>query len=113
MPFSSPSHPQIRRSLCFLGWLVEYLVTVRRVELSTAGYIPTAYYGGTALGRLLLAEPTHRFGEKRMLLIYTGICLALQIVFWRVNNLIANAVVISLMGFLLGPYFAAVCHPAS
>lgn len=68
----------------------------------------TGFYGGLALGRLVLAEPTYRLGERRMLLLYSVLCLALQLVFWRVKNVIADAVAVSCMGFLLGPYFATV-----
>lgn len=34
------------------------------------------------LGRLLLAEPTYRLGERRMVFIYCVISVALQLVFW-------------------------------
>lgn len=88
------------------GWVVEYLHVVRNGSLSRIGYISSAFYGGTALGRFVLAEPTFRFGEKRMLLIYALLTLALEVVFWRVPNLIVDSVMISLMGFLLGPCFA-------
>ncbi|KAF2491339.1 MFS transporter [Lophium mytilinum] len=88
------------------GWLVEYLVTVRKNKLSEVGYVPSGMYGGLAVGRLVLAEPTFRLGERRMLLIYSALCLILQIVFWKVNNLISSAVTVSLMGFFLGPFFA-------
>lgn len=89
------------------GWLVEYLVKVRKGQLSNVGYVATGFYGGLALGRLILVEPTHRFGERPMLLVYSFLCLVLQVVFWQVRSVIADAVVVSLMGFLLGPYFAA------
>lgn len=89
------------------GWLVPYLVTVRKDTLSQVDYIPTGFYGGIALGRLVLAEPTHRLGERRMIFAYTLVCLALQIVFWRVDNIIASGVIVSIMGFFLGPFFAS------
>lgn len=60
------------------------------------------------LGRLLLAEPAHRLGEKPVILVCSLCCLALQIVFWRVNNVIADSVVVSVFGFLSGPFFASV-----
>lgn len=87
------------------GWVVEFLVVVRDGRLSQVGYISSAYMGGTALGRFLLAEPTFRLGEKRMLLLYSVIALALQIVFWRVPNIVVNAVSVSFLGFVLGPFF--------
>jgi fucose permease len=64
------------------GWVVEYLVEVRKGELSKMGYVPAGFNGGCLLGRLLLAEPTYRLGERKMVTIYCVIALALQIVFW-------------------------------
>jgi hypothetical protein len=34
------------------------------------------------LGRLLLAEPTYRLGERRMVMVYCCLSIALQLVFW-------------------------------
>ncbi|KAI5358561.1 Putative major facilitator superfamily, MFS transporter superfamily [Septoria linicola] len=96
----------IGAALTMGGWIVEFLVVVRGGDLSRVSYIGAAFMGGTALGRSLLAEPTFRLGEKRMTLLYTIICLALQIVFWRVQNIVANAVIVCIMGFSLGPFFA-------
>jgi fucose permease len=64
------------------GWMVEYLVNVRNGDIKDMGYVPAGYYGGGFLGRLLLAEPTHRLGERRMIFIYAVVCLGLQLVFW-------------------------------
>jgi fucose permease len=90
------------------GWVVQYLVEVRHGELSKMGYVPSGYYGGLTIGRLLLAEPTHRFGEMRTLLVYSAFCFVMQLIFWLVPNIISSAVVFSVMGFFLGPFFAAV-----
>lgn len=95
------------------GWIVEYLVQVRKGELSKVGYVPAGSYGGLFLGRLLLVEPTHRFGERRMLLMYAVTCLVLQLVFWLVPNLVSSIVMFSIMGFFLGPFFAAGVSVAS
>lgn len=95
------------------GWVVQYLVTVRSGSLQKVGFVPAGSYGGIFLGRLLLAEPTHRFGERRMLLLYTVICMALQLVFWLVPNLMSSIVMFSIMGFFLGPFFAAGVSVAS
>ncbi|EEQ29890.1 hypothetical protein McanMca71_007646 [Microsporum canis] len=95
------------------GWLVEYLVQERQGELSRVGYVPTGYFGGIMLGRLLLAEPAHRLGEKPVILVCSLCCLALQVVFWRVNNIVADSVVVSVFGFLSGPFFASGMSVAS
>ena len=72
------------------------------------GYVPTGYYGGLLAGRLLLAEPTYRFGERRMLLVYSAICVCLQLIFWLQPSIVGSAVALSLMGFFFGPFFATV-----
>lgn len=83
-------------------------MNVRHGNLANIGYVPSGSYGGTFLGRLLLAEPTHRYGERRMLLLYICICFILQMIFWLVPNLISSIVMFSIMGFFLGPCFATV-----
>jgi fucose permease len=90
------------------GWVVEYLVSARNGRLPDVGYVSAGLWGGTFLGRLLLAEPTHRFGERRMTISYCCLGLAAQLVFWLVPNLISSAVAICLFGFFFGPLFATV-----
>lgn len=62
--------------------MVEYLVDYRNGKINKFGYVLTGFYGGSFLGRLLLAEPTYRLGERRMVFIYALVCIALQLVFW-------------------------------
>ncbi|KAL4949893.1 major facilitator superfamily domain-containing protein [Aspergillus filifer] len=76
------------------GWIVEYLVEVRNGDLDQMGYVPAGFYGGGFLGRLILAEPTHRLGERRMIFLYVVLCLALELVFWLVPDIITEAVAI-------------------
>lgn len=64
------------------GWIVEYLVVVRDGDLAKMGYVPAGFSGGSFLGRLLLPEITHRFGERRMVFLYCALCLGLQLTFW-------------------------------
>ena len=92
------------------GWVVEYLVRVRHGNLAKMGYVPTGYWGGVLLGRLVLVEPSHRFGERRMIAAYGLLCIAFQLIFWIVPNIIADTVVFSVMGFFYGPFFPTV-HP--
>ncbi|CAG8088595.1 unnamed protein product [Penicillium olsonii] len=88
------------------GWMVEYLVKVRNGDVKEMGYVPAGFFGGGFLGRLILAEPTHRLGERRMIFIYVVLCVGLQLVFWLVPNIITEAVAVSLLGFFSGPFFA-------
>ncbi|KAI1191965.1 major facilitator superfamily domain-containing protein [Nemania serpens] len=95
------------------GWVVEYLTTVRGGKLANVGYIPTGFYGGQLAGRLLLPEPTFRFGEQRMILIYNAICAALQLVFWLQPSIVGSAIALSFIGFFSGPFFATGMSVAS
>ncbi|KAI1391204.1 MFS general substrate transporter [Hypoxylon trugodes] len=95
------------------GWVVEFLTTVRGGSLASAGYVPTGFYGGMLAGRLLLAEPTFRLGERRMILVYSALCAALQLVFWLQPSLVGSAVALSFIGFFSGPFFATGMSVAS
>jgi fucose permease len=88
------------------GWVVEYLVSARNGKLPEVGYVSAGLWGGVFAGRVLLAEPTHRFGERMMTMAYCVAILALQLIFWLVPNLISSAVAICLLGFFYGPMFA-------
>ncbi|OJJ98600.1 hypothetical protein ASPACDRAFT_44233 [Aspergillus aculeatus ATCC 16872] len=78
------------------GWMVEYSVNVRHGNLDAMGYVPTGFYGGAFLGRLLLAEPTSDWENGE----------------W-VPNIIVEAVAICVLGFFSGPFFAAGISVAS
>ncbi|KAJ5690908.1 hypothetical protein N7462_005300 [Penicillium macrosclerotiorum] len=88
------------------SWTVEYLIQVRGGDPDNMGYVAAGLSGGGLLGRLILAEPTYRFGERRMILLYVLLCLALELVFWLVPHIITAAVAISLFGFFSGPFLA-------
>ncbi|VZI06397.1 unnamed protein product [Fusarium fujikuroi] len=88
------------------GWVVEYLVEVRNGDINQMGFVPAGFSGGSLLGRLFLAEPTHRFGVRPMIFAFTIFSIGLQVLFWLVPNIIAASIAISLLGFFMGPYFA-------
>ncbi|KAM0323840.1 hypothetical protein ACHAQA_008418 [Verticillium albo-atrum] len=92
--------------LTAVGWIVEFLVEVRDGNLAHIGYVPAGFSGGALLGRILLAEPTFRFGERRMVFVYCVLVLSFQLVFWLVPNIIAASVAVSFVGFFSGPLFA-------
>lgn len=87
------------------GWVVEFLIRVRNGAPSKVGYVASGFWGGLTVGRLVLAEPTHRFGDRRMVFLYLVLAIGAQLIFWFVPNLITSAVMISILGFLLGPFF--------
>ncbi|CAI6013943.1 unnamed protein product [Clonostachys chloroleuca] len=93
-------------SLTASGWLVEYLIDVRKGDISQMGFVAAGYNGGTLLGRLLLAEPIHRFGPRYMVFAFGILCIGFQLIFWLVPNIIAASIAVSIVGFFAGPLFA-------
>lgn len=84
--------------------MVEFLVSIRGGDLSNMGFVPTGYNLGVLLGRVLLAEPIHRFGEHRMILLSFVLVIAFHLIFWLVPNIIGSATALSLMGFFSGSF---------
>jgi fucose permease len=68
-------------------------------------YVATGFWLGVTAGRLVLGFPAARYGEKRMVLIYTFIALCIQFIFWCVPNIPVSAVSVALIGFFIGPIF--------
>jgi fucose permease len=64
------------------GWVVEYLIVVRDGDINQMGFVSAGFNGGSLLGRMLLAEPIHRFGVRKMIFSFTIISIGLQLLFW-------------------------------
>jgi fucose permease len=99
----------------YLGWIVVFLSEVRDLPLSKAGYVPTGFYTALFLGRLVLTGPTHNWlgGEHYTLTLFATITLALHLIAWQVNSAVVTSVAFSVMGFSVGPMFAAAIQVAS
>ncbi|KAM6510631.1 hypothetical protein FSOLCH5_011076 [Fusarium solani] len=87
------------------GWVIEFLIEVRHSPPNIAGYVASGFWGGLMIGRILLADITHKLGDRRMVFIYILIGLGLQLVFWFVPDVTVDAVAISLLGFVIAPFF--------
>lgn len=77
---------------------MEFLISVRKGEPSKVGYVASGFWGGLTLGRVVLADITNKLGERRMIFVYLVIALVMQLLFWFLPNIIANAVVVSVLG---------------
>lgn len=89
--------------LTILGWMVQFIVSVRNGDPKQVGYIASGFWAGFTLGRVALADITHYFGERRMVFVYLTLAVALQLLFWLVPNIIVIAVAVFLLGGLSGP----------
>ncbi|GAQ43458.1 putative MFS transporter [Aspergillus tubingensis] len=87
------------------GWLVQFLVSVRNGDPTKVGYIASGFWTGFTLGRVVLADITHRLGERRMVFAYTALAVAMQLLFWLVPDITINAVTVCFLGFFIGPFY--------
>ena len=78
--------------------MVEFLISVRHGTPSKVGYVASGFWSGLTLGRVLLADITHKLGERRMVFAYTAMAMAFQLMYWFIPSVIVNAVLVSLIG---------------
>ncbi|KAF9265534.1 MFS general substrate transporter [Marasmius fiardii PR-910] len=86
------------------GWIVTFVIRERHGG-PDAGYISSGFFGGLALGRVLLLWFNKLVGERNAMFIYAALAIGLELVVWLVPSLISGAVAVSFVGFLLGPMY--------
>ena len=77
---------------------MQFLVSVRNGDPTKVGYIASGFWTGFTLGRVALADITHRLGERRMVFVYTALAVAMQLLFWLVPDITINAVTVCFLG---------------
>ncbi|KAK6218632.1 major facilitator superfamily transporter [Colletotrichum tabaci] len=87
------------------GWIVTFMLRVRKASAYASGVSATGFWAGQALGRACLGFVTERFGERLCISIYLVICIALQLLFWLVPQFVVSAIAVAFLGFFLGPLF--------
>ncbi|KAF9077556.1 major facilitator superfamily domain-containing protein [Rhodocollybia butyracea] len=86
------------------GWIVTYILTVRGGG-ANSGYISAGFFGGLMLGRVVLLWVNQKIGERRVLYLYAGLAIGLEVIIWLVPSLIGDGVSIGIVGMLLGPMY--------
>ncbi|KAL5366459.1 major facilitator superfamily domain-containing protein [Aspergillus floccosus] len=89
------------------GWVVDFMVQARHGKPYESGLIPTGFWAGVTMGRLVLGFVNDWLGERVAISIYLAISIALELVFWLVPKFVVSAVAVSLLGFFTGPLFPA------
>ncbi|GJC96255.1 MFS transporter [Colletotrichum higginsianum] len=87
------------------GWIVEFLLHVRKGEAFASGMGATGYWLGITLGRILLPFVTNLIGLKIAVTVYLTAAMAAELVFWLVPNFYASIIAVGLQGFFIGPMF--------
>ncbi|KAF5682880.1 tetracycline resistance protein [Fusarium circinatum] len=78
------------------GWIVQFMIRVRKAENYPAGMTSMGFWLGLAVGRAILGFVTPLLGVK------------VALIFWLVPSFYVSAVTVALQGFFLGPLFPAV-----
>ncbi|KAF9077560.1 major facilitator superfamily domain-containing protein [Rhodocollybia butyracea] len=86
------------------GWVVTYILTVRGGG-ANSGYISAGFFGGLMLGRVVLLWVNQKIGERRVLYLYAGLAIGLEVIIWLVPSLIGDGVAVGIVGMLLGPMY--------
>jgi fucose permease len=81
------------------------MTKIRHATAFASGASATGFWGGMTVGRLFLSFLTARLGEFRSVLLYLGIAVVLELIFWLVPSLVTSAVTVALLGVVMGPMF--------
>ncbi|KAF8608291.1 MFS general substrate transporter [Ceratobasidium sp. AG-I] len=90
------------------GWIVAFLLKERNANPKTVGYVASGFWGGLALGRILIGQASPYIGIKRqkhLVHIYLVIALTMTILVWKIPSFLGNAFCTALVGFVLGPIY--------
>ena len=104
------------------GWVVEFMRQARHGTAYESGLVPTGFWAGVTVGRLvlglvndLLGKRTNtavtrvhadmNLGERVAVAVYLVFSIALELVFWLVPEFVVSAVAVSLLGVFTGPLF--------
>lgn len=89
------------------GWIVTFMNRIRLASAYNSGIAATGFWAGMTVGRAGLGFITDKFGERLCVLIYLGLSIGLELLFWLVPNFIVGAVAVAFLGMFLGPLFPA------
>ncbi|THV54702.1 hypothetical protein BGAL_0021g00040 [Botrytis galanthina] len=87
------------------GWIVTFMTQVRSGTTFSSSLTSTGFWAGMTVGRMGLAFLTAWLGEFTSVLVYLGICIALELLFWFIPSFYVSAVAIAFLGMFLGPLF--------
>ncbi len=73
------------------GWVITYLITYRKGDPSSVGYVTAGFWAGITIGRLFLTKPLSRLGEKRSNYMLMVGAMIFESIVWAVPNVIGDA----------------------
>ncbi|KAK9704092.1 hypothetical protein K7432_010384 [Basidiobolus ranarum] len=95
------------------GWGYTFLLEGRHGDKILMGRVMAGYWGALAGGRIVLGYLSGRYGEKLMITLFTMGAIGSLVLMMITTDIILNATVVVLVGFLLGPMFPTTIALAS
>lgn len=80
---------------------------IRDASPYDSGIAATGFWAGMTVGRAGLGFVTEKFGERLCVMVYLGLSIGLELIFWLVPQFAVGAVAVALLGMFLGPLFPA------
>ncbi|KAG1800264.1 MFS general substrate transporter [Suillus plorans] len=93
------------------GWIVTYIIDVRGGGPSS-GYTSSGFFGGLMVGRVALLWLNEKIGERLALFIYAVLAIIFEFVVWFLPSLIGDAIIVCVIGVLLGPMYPIMVNHA-
>ncbi|KAJ8473688.1 hypothetical protein ONZ51_g7709 [Trametes cubensis] len=89
------------------GWIVSYVLEVRKGSPEGASWVASSFYLGVALGRIFLPPLSMLIGERRAVIIYLVFAIGLECIAWFVPVLASTAVCTAFVGVAISTFYAA------
>ncbi|PVH92737.1 MFS general substrate transporter [Periconia macrospinosa] len=87
------------------GWIVSFMTRARHATPYLSNISSSGYWGGMAVGRLVLGPVTDRIGARTGALVYLSCAILLQLLFAFIHSSAVSVVLMTLLGFSMGPLF--------
>ncbi|KAH3684994.1 hypothetical protein WICPIJ_004026 [Wickerhamomyces pijperi] len=88
------------------GWVVTFLLEYRHGSPTSTGYVASGFWGGVAVGRLVLTHNLCRyFKVRRTIIVLSALIICLDVLAWLVPSAIASAVFSCGIGLCIGPIY--------
>lgn len=83
------------------------MLRVRSASPYAAGIGGTGFWAGQTAGRAVLGFITDKFGERVCVMVYLGLAIGLELIYWLVPSFIVSAIAVAFLGFVFGPLWPA------
>ncbi|THH19893.1 hypothetical protein EW146_g1337 [Bondarzewia mesenterica] len=89
------------------GWIVSYVLEVRKGSPEGASWVASCFYLGLAIGRIALPTLNIFLGERRAIFIYLSFAIGLEAIAWAVPVLASTAAATALVGLAISTFYTA------